>query len=80
MTTLEIHAKQAELAKRILNIDSEEVLNKLSETLNALTARMPSVPTDEEVRARANRAVTAFRNGEMHKFTSHEDLKKRHLQ
>lgn len=82
MTTLEIYAKRDELAKRILSIDSEEVLNKLSETLNELTNKtpqLPGIPTKEEVKERARRVAAAFRDGKMDEFVSMEELKRRHI-
>jgi hypothetical protein len=80
MTTLEL---QAELAKKIFNIENEEILNKLSGVLKRLTdkpAVMQGSPTEKEINARADRVLSAFRNGETDRFVSHEDLKKKHVQ
>lgn len=79
MTTLEIYAKRDELAKRILSIDNETILDEISKILNKSVPTLPPVPSDEEIRERARRVSTAFRNGEFDKFIPLEELKKRHL-
>lgn len=79
MTILELEAKRAELARSILSIDSEEVLNELSNTLNVLTKKMPCSHSVEELRAGADRVTAAWKSGDMSQFTSHEDVEKRHV-
>lgn len=79
MTVLEIEAKKAELARSILNIDSEEVLDEISKVVKKLTVKMPCMHSLEEIRAGADRVLTARRSGDTSKFVSHEQVEKRHI-
>ncbi len=80
MTVLEREAKKAELARSILNIESDDILDKLSNYYKNLTAKMPCTYSDEEIRAGADRFLSAlenYNNGDASQFTSHEEVKKR---
>lgn len=78
MNTLEIEAKRAELARSILNIESEEILNEISYTLQKLTAKMPCMYSDEEIRAGADRFISALRSGDKTKFIPQEKLEEKY--
>ena len=78
MTVLEFEAKKAELARSILNINSDEVLNEVSATLQKLIDRMPCMYSDEEIRAGADRFLSALRSGDRTRFISQDELEKRH--
>lgn len=54
MTVWEMEAKKVELVRTILDIDNEEVLNILSDTLRGLTDKMPCMYTVDEIQAGAN--------------------------
>ena len=75
MTTLELQAKKAELAKEILNLDSEDIINELSRIFKKLTLKYPCMHTPDEIKAGAKQAVEDYKAG---KGVSHEDMKKRH--
>jgi len=81
MSTLEL---QAELAKKIFTIENENVLKELSRVIKRLTnrtAKLPGIPTEEQMYARAEEFLAAyedFRNGDTSKFTSQEELRNRH--
>lgn len=77
MTALEIEAKRAQLARSILSIDSEEILEELSITLKNLTAKMPCRHSIDEIRAGADRVTLAWKSGDMSQFTPHEMVEKR---
>lgn len=80
MTVLEREAKKAELARSILNIESDDILEKLSNYYKNLTKKMPCVYSDEEIREGADRfldALNDYNNGNTSQFTSHEEVKKR---
>jgi|GEM_PF-5393067 hypothetical protein len=49
MTVLELQAKKAELAKRILLLDDESIINKLSNLYTSLTENYPCDFSVEEV-------------------------------
>jgi len=80
MSTLEL---QAELAKKIFNIESEDVLKEISRTIKKLTnktAKLPDIPTEKELNERADHFLSAyedFKNGNTSKFTSQEELENR---
>lgn len=79
MTVLEIEAKKAELVRTILNyVDSEEVLNELSNIVKKLTTKMPCMYSPEEIRLGADRFLDALNSGDNNKFISHEDVLKKH--
>ena len=42
MTTMELDARKAQLAREILNVDSMEVLNKLQKAFNRVKAKVAS--------------------------------------
>ena len=83
MSTLEL---QAELAKKIFNIESEDVLKEISYTIRRLTnktAKLPGIPAEKELNERTDYFLSAyeeFKNGNTNKFTSQEELEKRHQQ
>lgn len=83
MSTLEL---QAEIAKKIFNIENEEILNEISNIVKKLTAKavgMPGIPTEKEINERADYFLSAyeeFRKGDKSKFTSQEELEKKHRQ
>jgi len=76
MATLELQAKKAELAKDILSLESEEIVNELSRIFNSLMTKYPCMHTPEEIIAGAKGAVKAYREG---RGVSHEEMKKRHI-
>lgn len=79
MTVLEIEAKKAELVRTILNnVDSEEVLNELSNMVKKLTTKMPCMHSPEEIRSGVDRFLDALNSGDKSKFISHEEVLKRH--
>lgn len=77
MTALELEVKRAELARSILKIESEEILNEISNTLQKLTIKMPCMYSDEEICAGADRFLSALRSGDKTRFISQEELEKR---
>ncbi|MDH6312741.1 hypothetical protein M2137_001516 [Parabacteroides sp. PFB2-10] len=80
MTLLELNAKKAELVQTILNdIDSEEVLNELSQMVKKLTApKYPCMHSIEELRSSAADALQAYKKGDGKHFTTQEEMRKRH--
>lgn len=81
MSTLEL---QAEIAKKIFNIESEDVLKEISKTIMRLTdntASTPAIPTPKEISERADYFLAAyndFQNGDTSKFVLQEELEKKH--
>lgn len=79
MTILEREAKKAELARSILSIDSEEILNEISKFVENLTVKMPCMYSPEEIQAGADRVLAARRSGDKSRFVSFDEVKKRHV-
>lgn len=80
MTVLELEAKKAELARLILNdVNSEELVNELLRVIKKMIEKFPCMHSPEEVRASADSAVKAYREGDENRFITHEEMKKRHL-
>lgn len=80
MNTIELEAKKAELAREILNLDDEKLLDKVMKLLkkNSNSAdefqRIPGLPyTHEERMAELRRAEEQFRRGE---YITSEELDK----
>ena len=64
MTTLELQAKKTELAKQILNSNSEELVNKLFDLYNKLIAdKYPCNYTEDEVLQACETAMQEFEAG-----------------
>lgn len=76
MSTLELQAKKAELAKGILNLESEDIINELSRVFNKLVVKYPCMHTSEDIKGGAKQAIQDYKSG---KGISHENMKKRHL-
>jgi len=75
MASLELQAKKAELAREILNLDNEEIVDKLSKVLGNLTTKYPCMHTPEEIKSGARQAIEDHKAG---KGISHEEMKNRH--
>ncbi|MDH6342244.1 hypothetical protein M2480_001562 [Parabacteroides sp. PFB2-12] len=80
MTLLELKAKKAELVQLILNdIDSEEVLNEVSQMVKKLTRpKYPCMYSVEEIQSSADEAMQAYNEGYDSHFTTQEEMRKRH--
>lgn len=78
MTALELQAKKAELAKGILNLESEEIINKLSNFYESLVADFPCQYTKEEVIYTIDEAIEAFDKGEKTRFKSFGEIKRKY--
>lgn len=64
MTTLELQAKKAELARRILSSDNEDLINKLSNLYNKLTVnKYPCHYTENEVLQACESALQEYEAG-----------------
>lgn len=63
MTVLEIEAKKAELARHILSLDDENILNKLTSLYNNLTQNYPCDFTIEEVVKACEKAIEQHEKG-----------------
>ncbi|MDL2212387.1 hypothetical protein LJC72_12135 [Bacteroides sp. OttesenSCG-928-D19] len=74
MTTLELEARKAYIIRLIINVDSEEIINKLSQTVEKFVS--PSLPCQhsmEELKKGLPEFYSASEKGEL---TSHEDVKR----
>jgi len=78
MTTLELQAKKAELARNILNEVDEEIINQLSSMYKSMRVKLPERPSDAELAASAKAAVNAYKSGDTKKFTTQEEMRNRH--
>ena len=76
MTTFELEIKKAQLAREILNQQSEEIINKLSNLYKGMTAKHPCQHTDEAILKSCEKAIEAYEKGEL---IPHEQIKKKHL-
>lgn len=63
MTALELQAKKAELARRILSLDDESIINKLSNLYNSLTNSYPCNYSVEEVAQACQDAIQQHKEG-----------------
>lgn len=80
MTVVEFEAKKAELINYISdNVNTEDVLSKLSALVNDLIVKYPCCYSSEEIQASADRAIEAFKRGETNRFISHDEMRKKHL-
>ncbi|GEM_PF-5054542 len=81
MSTLEL---QAEIAKKIFNIDNEDILKEISNTVKRLTGKVseiPGIPTEKQMNERADYFLSAyedFRKGDKSKFSLQEELENKH--
>lgn len=71
MTTIEMEAKKARLVRSIMNIDSEDLINKLSGFVDSLTT-MPCQHTIEELKEGLPDFFDKLKNGQL---IAHENLK-----
>jgi hypothetical protein len=76
MTVLELQAKKAELARRILSLDDESVINKLSNLYSNLTNNYPCDYSVEEVALACEKAIQQHKEG---KTISLNDIKRKIL-
>jgi len=70
MTTIEMEAKKARLVKSIINIDSEEIINKIAGMVDSLTS-MPCQHTIQELKEELPAFIKQFEQGEL---IPHENL------
>ncbi|MDR1161554.1 MAG: hypothetical protein LBK45_04355 [Tannerellaceae bacterium] len=63
MTVLELQAKKAELAKCILALDDESIINKLSNLYSNLTNNYPCDYSIEEVAQACREAIRQHKEG-----------------
>lgn len=64
MTALELQAKKAELARRILSSDNEDLINRLSNLYNKITVnKYPCDYSEEEVLHACEAAMKEFEEG-----------------
>ncbi|MDH6356382.1 hypothetical protein [Parabacteroides sp. PF5-9] len=74
MTTLELQAKKAELAKRILNSDNEELITKLADLYDKLAVnKYPCDYTEDEVLQACEAAMQEYETGTL----SHDQIKRK---
>lgn len=77
MTSIEMNAKKAELIKYIINIDNEEILNRLDAILIGLTEKKrPCSYTADEIKAGVSEAIAEYEAG---KGISHEEIKRKSI-
>jgi hypothetical protein len=63
MTVIELQAKKVELARRILLLDDESIINKLSNLYNNLTSSCPCDYSVEEVAQACQKAIQQHKEG-----------------
>lgn len=77
MTSIELNAKKAELVKTIINIDNEDILNRLETILMGLAEeKEPCIYTPEEIKAGVAEAIYEYETG---KGIPHEQIKRKNL-
>lgn len=78
MTVLELQAQKDELVRNILNVNDEEIINRMSRLFKNLTREFPCQHTEEEVIDSMNKAIDAYEKGEMHRFKTLDEIKRKH--
>ena len=82
MTAIELKDMKIELAKTILDMDSEEDIKRIRLFVNNFNKEHPCTYTFEEIRERADLADYAIqayqRGGDKTRFVSHEEMMKKH--
>lgn len=74
MTVLELQAKKAELARRILSLNDENIINKLANYFSSLTEYYPCDYTVEEV---AQACEEAIKQHKEESLTPHSQIKRK---
>lgn len=77
MTIIEFKAKKADLARIILNIESEDVLNEVSDILKKFIVKSPCQHSEEEMLDSGHNAIKAYETGEL---IWHEEIKRKSVE
>lgn len=71
MTVMELELKKAELARNILNQNSEDVINRLTKLYKNLTNSYPCQHSEQEILQSGYDAIEAFEQG---KLIPHDEI------